>query len=96
MAIVVEEQKTRDSGLTTAIIFGVIIVGLIISAYLVFFSPAPLVEKALPTNISEIQNVSLDVSPLSNYSSFEMMTATSGIGAPAVGLTGRQNPFQPF
>ncbi len=96
MAIVIEEQQQKNSGLLTEVIFGIIIIALIIAVYLVFFSPAPLVEKALPPNISEIQNVSLDISPLNNYSVYEMITATSGIGAPNATTTGRQNPFQPF
>ncbi len=96
MAILVEEQKARDSGMTTAIIFGMVLLALIAAVYFVFFSPAPLVENALPSDISQIQNINLNASPLNNYSVFSMITATSGIGTPNVGVTGRDNPFQPF
>ncbi|MDE2099212.1 MAG: hypothetical protein KGL39_18305 [Patescibacteria group bacterium] len=100
MAIVVEEQQTqRGSNTVTILTVAAVIVGLFAATYFVFFSPAPLVESVLPgsvSSISQINNVNLDVTPLTDSPVYQMITATSGPGAPSVGTVGRPNPFQPF
>ncbi|MCL5006630.1 MAG: hypothetical protein M1153_00570 [Patescibacteria group bacterium] len=95
MAIIVEEQPKGDNTLTVLTI-GAVVLGIVVAAYLVFFSPAPLVEKALPPSISNIGSVNLQITPLTNSSVYNLITATSGIGAPSATTTGREDPFLPF
>lgn len=100
MAIVVEEQqKQRDSNLLTVLTVAAVAVGLVAATYFIFFSPAPLVESVFYGNvssISQINNVSLDVTPLTSLNVYQMLTATSSSETPSVGTVGRPDPFQPF
>ncbi|HUY69750.1 MAG TPA: hypothetical protein VMU70_01915 [Candidatus Tyrphobacter sp.] len=95
MALILEEEK-KESNTFAFIAIAVVAVGFAVGAYLLFFSPAPLVGEILPPSIqtiSTISNVKLDVSPIIGSQAYRNLNTSSTLGTPLVGQTGKSNPF---
>jgi len=96
MAILIEDKKKNLSPLTLILV--VMSVGVIgLGVYLLFFSPAPVIDLVIPIPLKvteELVRVEFDPVKVVNSASFRALRPDTSVSS--VGSLGRDNPFLGF
>lgn len=96
MAIVIKEKENGLNWFAIAVgMFAILFFGL--SAYFLFFSPVPLIQKFAPVDLQGIQDVAKNRELPSNVlddTSFRSLRQY--VPNPDPGVLGRSNPFSTF
>ncbi len=97
MAIILEEQKNKNSWLSIAL-GAVVILVIIVLAYFLFFTSAPLIEIVAPLQLqstSQLSAVSFNPTEVIESPVFKVLRKYPGLNI-STGKLGRANPFAPF
>jgi len=96
MAITVGEKR-NTSGLLRTIGASIVVIGLIVATYVLFFTRPPQIEVFAPPEVQQISQISeVNVDPAAVMNSPEYRALEEHVDPPEFGEFGRANPFARF